>query len=334
MDEVEANMMMTTNTNQMTAEDAAMAASHTQQPELSPTRVARADPDQSASAEKPRKLRRACPIDEDSDDDAAMAATDSGILPNIADTAVDEETRHLLLHSRKARLQQSAMQRMMADAGVAALPTLMPPGQSMLGTAADALAAAIHARPGEVAVRSSPPRGHIRMAPHLQPAAEAGAWQVWEKRGSTSASTSTNTSAPPSPQRAEAPGGAGIATANRLEAISEEPRVTPFSSQELRGTWAKFERTMGDHGMSDAALVEHAMKSMSFRERVLATAFRNLCEHALLLQPAPSLSYRRSRKRERKLMRTPESAADEEWRTLSEEEARRALERALQRIVH
>eukprot|EP00326_Haptolina_ericina_P006782 CAMPEP_0181228896 /NCGR_PEP_ID=MMETSP1096-20121128/33597_1 /TAXON_ID=156174 ORGANISM="Chrysochromulina ericina, Strain CCMP281" /NCGR_SAMPLE_ID=MMETSP1096 /ASSEMBLY_ACC=CAM_ASM_000453 /LENGTH=312 /DNA_ID=CAMNT_0023322461 /DNA_START=93 /DNA_END=1032 /DNA_ORIENTATION=- len=312
-----------------------------------------------------------------------MAATDSGILPNIADTAVDEETRHLLLHSRKARLQQSAMQRMMADAGVAALPTLMPPGQSMLGTAADALAAAIHARPGEVAVRSSPPRGHIRMAPHLQPAAEAGAWQVWEKRGSTSASTSTNTSAPPSPQRAEAPGGAGIATANRLEAISEEPRVsrvvsrggmggrrwtvvialltamtdtafrgtiashewhdqpelthcqvTPFSSQELRGTWAKFERTMGDHGMSDAALVEHAMKSMSFRERVLATAFRNLCEHALLLQPAPSLSYRRSRKRERKLMRTPESAADEEWRTLSEEEARRALERALQRIVH
>ena len=37
---------------------------------------------------------------------------------------------------------------------------------------------------------------------------------------------------------------------------------------------------------------------------------------------------------ERTLMRTPESAADEEWRTLSEEETRRALERALQRIVH
>jgi len=37
---------------------------------------------------------------------------------------------------------------------------------------------------------------------------------------------------------------------------------------------------------------------------------------------------------ERTLMRTPESAADEEWRTLSEVETQRALERALQRIVH
>ena len=37
---------------------------------------------------------------------------------------------------------------------------------------------------------------------------------------------------------------------------------------------------------------------------------------------------------ERKLMRTPESAADGEWRTLSEVETQRALERALQRIMH
>ena len=48
-------------------------------------------------------------------------------------------------------------------------------------------------------------------------------------------------------------------------------QVTPFSSQELRGTWAEFESNMGGHGMSNAALVERAMKDMSFRGRVLAT---------------------------------------------------------------
>ena len=289
MDELDESMMTTTSTDEMNPVDAAMAASHTHQPELSPTRVARADPDQSASAEKPRKLRKACSTDYESGDDAAMAAADPDILPNIADTAVNEETRELLLHSRTARTRASSLQRLVQDVTEATNPTPLPPGQSVLGTAADALAAAIDARPGAAAVRSSPPREHIRMAPHLQPAAKKSGWKVWEKRGGTSASTSTSASAPPSPQRAEAP---GIATANRFDAISEEPRVsrehsrggskggrswiivialliamtatatrgtiashewhdqpeltprqvTPFSSQELQGTWAEFER--------------------------------------------------------------------------------------------
>ena len=304
MDEVEASMMMTTSTDRMTAEDAAMAASHTHQPELSPTRVERADPDQSASAEKPRKWRRACLPNDDSEDDAAMAAANPDIMPNIAEKAVNEEARVMLLHSRRARERASALQQMMTDAAAAAVPTPMPTEQSVLSTAADAIAAAISARPGEAAVRSSPPREHIRIAPHLQPAATNGGWQAWEKRGGASASTSTSASAPPSPHRAEAPGVAGIATSNRFDAIAEEPRVshthsrggrkggrlwkvvvallialtetafrgtnashewhdqpeltpsqvTPFSSQELQGTWAEFEKNMGNHGMDTRKL--------------------------------------------------------------------------------
>ena len=297
-----------------------MAASHTHQPELSPTRVERADPDQPTSAEKPKKKKKACPSEASSDDDAAMAAPPSAMLPEIDLTAVNDDAAHLLRHSMSARNRSRGIHALMTDVAAASHPTPLPTGQSGLGTAADAIAAAIAARPGEAAVRSSPPRDHIRMAPHLQPAAKAGAWQVWEKRGSTSTSNSTDASAPPSPQKAGAPGAAGIATANRFEAISEEPRVsrasregrkggrfwgvviallialtdtacrgtiashewheqpdltrlqvTPFSSQELRGTWAEFERNMGGQGMSNSALVERAMKDMSFRERVMAT---------------------------------------------------------------
>ena len=280
-----------------------MAASHTHQPELSPTRVERADPDQSTSAEKPKKKKKACPSEASSDDDAAMAAPPSAMLPEIDLTAVSDDAAHLLRHSMSARNRSRGIHALMTDVAAASHPTPLPTGQSGLGTAADAIAAAIAARPGEAAVRSSPPRDHIRMAPHLQPAAKAGAWQVWEKRGGTSASNSTDASAPPSPQKAGAPGAAGIATANRFEAISEEPRVsrasregrkggrfwgvvialltaltdtayrgtnashewhdqpeltpsqvTPFSSQELQGTWAEFEKNMGNHGMDTRKL--------------------------------------------------------------------------------
>jgi hypothetical protein len=320
MDEVEASMMSTTNAEQGGAGDAAMAASHTHQPELSPTRVERADPDQPTSAEKPKKKKKACPSEASSDDDAAMAATPAAMLPEIDLTAVDDDAAHLLRHSMTARGRSRGMSALMADVAAASHPTQLPEGQSGLDTAADAIAAAIAARPGEAAARSSPPREHIRMAPHLQPAARAGAWQVWEKRGGTSNSNSTDASAPPSPRKAKAPDAAGITTANRFEAISEEPRVsrasrvggkggrfwgvvialltaltdtayrgtnashewhdqpvltrlqvTPFSSQELKGTWAELESTMGGQGVSNAAMVERAMKVMSFRERVMAT---------------------------------------------------------------
>ena len=48
-------------------------------------------------------------------------------------------------------------------------------------------------------------------------------------------------------------------------------QVTPFGSEELQGAWTDFEKSMGNHGMDNSTLVDHAMKSMDFRERVLVT---------------------------------------------------------------
>jgi hypothetical protein len=48
-------------------------------------------------------------------------------------------------------------------------------------------------------------------------------------------------------------------------------QVTPFSSQELQGAWTEFEKTLGQHGMSESAVVDLAMWSLNFRERVMAT---------------------------------------------------------------
>jgi hypothetical protein len=150
-----------------------------------------------------------------------MAASDPASQPEFG-TEADEEARILVQHSRTARQRASALQSLMTDVTVTSHPTTLPQGHSVLGTAADAIAQAISAPPRAEAVGSSPPRGHIRMAPHLQPADKAGGWKVWERRGSPSASNSTSASAPPSPQKVGAP---GIRTSNRFEAIREETRV-------------------------------------------------------------------------------------------------------------
>ena len=320
MDELDASMTPSTSTEHVNSADAAMAASHTHPPELSPTRVQRTDQGPTPSAEKPKKKKKACPSEASSEDDAAMAAPQPDNLPEIDMTNMSDETSHVLRHSMTARHRTRGMQALMKDMDAAAHPTPLPTGQTEQDPAADALAAAISATPRAAAEGSSPPRGHIRMAPPPQPAADAaGGWKVlW--RGNQSASNSTDASTPSSPQR----GGedAGIQTSNRFEAISEEPRVrphlsrggrggyggfwtivsatlaamtatdfrgtnashdwhdkpkltlcqvTPFGSEELQGAWTDFEKSMGNHGMDESTLVDHAMKSMDFRERVLVT---------------------------------------------------------------
>ena len=104
-----------------------MAASHTHQPELSPTRVARADPDQSASAEKPKKKKKARPSEASSEDDAAMAAPQPATLPEIDLTAVNDEASHVLRHSMTVRERARGMQALMTDVAAAAHPTPLPP---------------------------------------------------------------------------------------------------------------------------------------------------------------------------------------------------------------
>ena len=76
MDELDASMTTETNDGQRNSEVAASAAHSSDPPMLSPTRVDRADPDQSASADKPRKKTKAVHESDESasEDDVAMAS--------------------------------------------------------------------------------------------------------------------------------------------------------------------------------------------------------------------------------------------------------------------
>ena len=238
MDELDTSMTTETNEGQRNPEVAASAAHSSDPPVLSPTRVERADLGQTTSADKPRKKTKAVHESDESasEEDAAMASQDHTVLHDLAATAGNEDARHLLLHSRAARDRASGLHQLMTDASYADTPVPMPPGQSVLGSAADALARAIDApRLGAAAAGSSPPREHIRMAPKAQAERDPAGWNVWSRRGGNSvASTSTDASAPTSPKGGNA---WGVETSNRFEAIGEEPRVRPDPSR--GGGWRR-----------------------------------------------------------------------------------------------
>ena len=145
------------------------------------------------------------------DDDSAIAAPSQEGLQDLAAHDAGESAAGPLQNST-ARKHASALHGLMTDVSVAAFPE-----EDAYVTHASA---AIARAEGEVAVRSSPPKSGIRLAPQGKATKTVTGWSACERRQSPTASSSAATSAPPSPSRG---GGAeGAAVGNRFTPIQEE----------------------------------------------------------------------------------------------------------------
>ena len=117
--------------------------------------------------------------------DPAIAAPSLDSLHALAANEAIGDAARLLMSSSAARHRAGGLEGLMKDASVAAFPE----EQAWTSQAADALASA-GPRPGEVAVRSSPPRNSIRMAPQGAMAKSDSGWSTWERRRIPAASSS------------------------------------------------------------------------------------------------------------------------------------------------
>ena len=216
MDELDASMNYENANSAGQALTLAIASAPPDQLELSPTRVAR-DPDGAPSGGKPRKKKKAVHSTDESsgmeeDDDSAIAAPSLQGLQDLAAHDAGVPSTGPLQHST-ARRHASALHGLMTDVSVAAFPE----ENAYVTHATDAIAEAAQ---GEVAVRSSPPKSGIRMAPQGKAVTSAAGWKTWERRQSPTASSSAATSGPPSPSKG---GGEEEAAArNRFAPIREE----------------------------------------------------------------------------------------------------------------
>ena len=197
MDELDASMNYENANSAGQALTLAIASAPPDQLELSPTRVAR-DPDGAPSGGKPRKKKKAVHSTDESsgmeeDDDSAIAAPSLQGLQDLAAHDAGVPSTGPLQHST-ARRHASALHGLMTDVSVAAFPE----ENAYVTHATDAIAEAAQ---GEVAVRSSPPKSGIRMAPQGKAVTSAAGWKTWERRQSPTASSSAATSGPPSPSK-------------------------------------------------------------------------------------------------------------------------------------
>ena len=147
--------------------------------------------------------------------DPAIAAPSLDSLHALAANEAIGDAARLLMSSSAARHRAGGLEGLMKDASVAAFPE----EQAWTSQAADALASA-GPRPGEVAVRSSPPRNSIRMAPQGAMAKSDSGWSTWERRRIPAASSSglRRHIRPPIPNKR----GGGTAAGNRFTPIQEE----------------------------------------------------------------------------------------------------------------